>query len=235
MNCDEYRQAIAAEPSFEGGSGHLDECADCQAYRREMLELDDKLRRALAIDVPLLELPDLPRIDTKNVAVMPRRRLSPPVWIAMAATVVLAVFVGVRMTGIVDDYDSLAEQLLAHMDHEPYALRVSDEPVSDARLASIVPASVAKLDHSAGLITYVQSCRINGRDVPHLVIQGERGPVTVLLMPHEMVDGPQSITGQSVNGVILPVGDGSIAIFGEREESLQQIERKILESVTWST
>lgn len=235
MNCDEYRQAIAAEPSFDGGSGHLDECADCQAYRREMLELDDKLRRALAIDVPLLELPDLPRIDTKNVAVMPRRRLSPPVWIAMAATVVLAVFVGVRMTGIVDDYDSLAEQLLAHMDHEPYALRVSDEPVSDARLASIVPASVAKLDHSAGLITYVQSCRINGRDVPHLVIQGERGPVTVLLMPHEMVDGPQSITGQSVNGVILPVGDGSIAIFGEREESLQQIERKILESVTWST
>lgn len=153
MNCDEYRQAIAAEPSFDGGSGHLDECADCQAYRREMLELDDKLRRALAIDVPLLELPDLPRIDTKNVAVMPRRRLSPPVWIAMAATVVLAVFVGVRMTGIVDDYDSLAEQLLAHMDHEPYALRVSDEPVSDARLASIVPASVAKLDHSAGLIT----------------------------------------------------------------------------------
>lgn len=235
MNCDEYRQAIAADPSFEGGSDHLDECADCQAYRREMLELDDKIRHALAIDVPLLELPDLPRIDASNVAVMPRGRLSPPVWTAMAAAVVLAVFVGVRMTGIGDHYDSLGEQLLAHLDHEPYALRVSDVPVSDARLASVVPASVAQLDHSAGLITYVQSCRINGRDVPHLVIQGEHGPVTVLLMPHEMVDGPQSITGQSVNGVILPVGDGSIAIFGERGESLQQIERKILESVTWST
>ena len=235
MNCDEYRQAIAAEPSFDGGAGHLDECADCRAYRREMLELDDRIGRALAIDVPPLELPDLPQIDFADVAVMPRRRLSPPVWMAMAATVLLAAFIGVRMTGIGDDYDSLAEQLLAHMDHEPYALRVSDVPVSDARLASIVPASVARLDHSAGLITYVQSCRINGRDVPHLVIQGERGPVTVLLMPHEMVDGPQTVTGQSVNGVILPVGDGSIAIFGEREESLQQIERKILESVTWST
>ena len=237
MNCEEYRQAIAAEPSFDGGAGHLSECADCQAYRRDMLALDDRISRALAIDVPPLDMPELPTIDADSdkVVALPARRISPPVWMAMAATVVLAVFVGFRMTGIGDDYDSLADQLLAHMDHEPYALRVTDEPVSDARLTRVVPASVARLDHSAGLITYAQNCRINGRDVPHLVIQGERGPVTVLLMPHEMVDGPQSITGQSVNGVILPVGDGSIAIFGEREESLQQIQRKILDSVTWST
>ncbi len=91
------------------------------------------------------------------------------------------------------------------------------------------------MDRSAGLITYAQSCKINGRDVPHLVIQGERGPVTILLMPHEMVAEPQLVNGESVNGVILPVGDGSIAIFGEREEPLDKIEKRILDSVTWST
>ncbi len=139
------------------------------------------------------------------------------------------------MLGTGAEYDSLADQLLAHIDHEPYALRVTDQPVSDARLASVVSPAVANLDHSAGLITYAQSCKVNGREVPHLVIQGERGPVTLLLMPHETVDGPQSITGDSVNGVILPVGDGSIAIFGERDEPLERIEKKVLESVTWST
>jgi uncharacterized protein DUF3379 len=85
------------------------------------------------------------------------------------------------------------------------------------------------------LITYAQSCVINGREVPHLVIQGERGPITILLMPEEKVSGPESVTGESVKGVILPVGNGSIAIFGEREEALERIERKVLDSVTWST
>ena len=98
-----------------------------------------------------------------------------------------------------------------------------------------MPATLASLDHSAGLITYAQTCVVNGRKVPHLVIQGERGPVTILLMPEEMVSGPESVSGQSVQGVIIPLGNGSIAIFGEREEALERIERKVLESVSWNT
>jgi len=235
MNCEEYRQAIAADPSFDGGAGHLSECAACQAYRNDMLELERTISRALTLDVPELNLPELPDIDSSNVVALPKRRLSPPVWMAMAATVVLAAFVGFRMMGAGTEYDSLGEELLAHIDHEPYGLRVSDEAVSDAQLERVVPAQVARLDHSAVFITYAQSCVINGREVPHLVIQGERGPVTILLMPEEKVSGPQSVTGESVKGVILPVGNGSIAIFGEREEALERIERKVLDSVTWST
>ena len=235
MNCEDYRQAIAADPSFDGGAGHLSECAACQAYRNDMLELERTISRALTLDVPELNLPELPDIDSSNVVALPKRRLSPPVWMAMAATVVLAAFVGFRMMGAGTEYDSLGEELLAHIDHEPYGLRVSDKAVSDAQLERVVPAEVARLDHSAGLITYAQSCVINGREVPHLVIQGERGPVTILLMPEEMVSGPESVMGESVKGVILPVGNGSIAIFGEREEALEHIERKVLDSVTWST
>ena len=79
----------------------------------------------------------------------------------MAATVVLAAFLGVRVLSPGIEYESLAEEILAHLDHEPYALRVTDVAVSDARLTSVVPANVAQMDHSAGLITYAQSCVIN--------------------------------------------------------------------------
>lgn len=235
MNCEDYRQAIGADPSFDGGESHLGDCAACQSYRKEMLELEQTINRALSLDVPDLKLPELPDVDTGNVVALPKRRMTPPVWLALAATVVLAAFVGIRMTGVGNDYDSLGDQLLAHLDHEPYALRVTDVAVSDTRLASVVPANVAEMDHSAGLITYAQTCRINGHDVPHLVIQGERGPVTILLMPHEQIDAPQSVVGDSVNGVILPVGEGSIAIFGERDEALDRIEEQVRKSVTWST
>jgi hypothetical protein len=35
--------------------------------------------------------------------------------------------------------------------------------------------------------------------------------------------------------VILPVGDGSIAIIGEIDERLDRIEAQVLKSVSWST
>ena len=155
MNCDEYRETLAANPSFDGGAGHLSECGDCQAYRREMLELDQAIGRALAIDVPPLVVPDLPEIEADNIVALPRRRRSPTAMLAMAATVVLAAFIGFRMLGPEPQYESLADQLLAHLEHEPYALRVTDEPVSDSRLTSVVPANLADLTSMIALATNI--------------------------------------------------------------------------------
>jgi len=53
-------------------------------------------------------------------------------------------------------------------------------------------------------------------------------------MPNEMVSSPVSLVGESVNGVILPHGDGSIAIIGQREERIQDLEQRVIDSVEWS-
>ena len=155
--------------------------------------------------------------------------------IAVAATVVLATSISLRMSGFLVSYDTLAEEVLAHLDHEPGALRVTTTPVSDKRLARVVPASTAHFDRESSLITYAQTCVINGKRIPHLVIQGERGPVTILLLPDERIDAATPLEGQSVQGVILPVGDGSIAIIGDREEALGPIQENVLQAVTWTT
>lgn len=233
--CEEYREAIAAEPSFDGGAAHLSQCASCQAFRAEMLALDLKISSALAISVPELKLPELPELDMGKVTAMPLRRFAQPAWLAVAATVTLAAFIGFGMFGSDVSNATLAEQILVHIDHEPGAFRVVDEAVTDKRLARVVPANIATLNHSAGLITYARSCLINGREVPHLVIQGEFGPITILLMPGEKITGAQTIEGENVHGIILPVGDGSIAIIGEVGEHLERIEKQVMNSVTWST
>ena len=99
-----------------------------------------------------------------------------------------------------------------------------------------MPANVANVSHDAGLITYAQSCEINGNKVPHLVIQGERGPVTIILLPDEKVDEVTPLEGERFNGVLVPVGDGSIAIIGEDDpDNLKRIEQSFASSVTWST
>lgn len=227
---------IAAEPSWEGGDAHASECAACRTYRDDMRALDRRIEQALSLRVPEIRMPELPGIDMENVVALPtKRRVTAPAWLAIAATVVIAAFVGIRMVGSNVTYPSLADEIVAHLDHEPRSLRVTDEPVSDKRLARIVPASVADMNHDAGVITYAQTCVINGKKIPHLVLQGKFGPVTILLMPDEMIDAAVEIDGRSINGVILPVGSGSIAIIGPDEENLGTIQQNVMDSVAWST
>ena len=240
MNCEQYREAIAADPSesFDGGAQHAAECSSCAAYKSEMQTLDARISAALEIDVPELTMPELPSMasEEKVVDIASRRPLawSTPAWVGLAASVVLATVIGVRFINTTEDYGTLAEQVVAHLDFEPKSLTVTDVAVSDERLYSVVRPAIATLDRDLGLISYAMSCKINGREVPHLVVQGERGPVTILLMPHEMIDMPIRLDGQSIEGIILPLGEGSIAIIGERGEPIDQVRTKVTENVKWS-
>lgn len=236
MNCTEYREAVAAEPSatFEGAD-HAAACASCAAFTEEMRALDAKIAGALAIDVPDLAMPDLAPVEDDNVVSLPFLRNRKAVeWIAVAASFALAAVIGVQLLGSPDAGLSLEDEILAHLDHEPYAFNETENPVSDARLTRVVNPAIGTMDRNVGLITYAQSCIINGKEVPHLVMQGENGPITLLLMPDEMVDMARTFMGEGVNGVILPHGNGSIAIIGENEQSIGEIQNKVKESVEWS-
>jgi len=234
MECKDYKEAIAADPSASfDGAAHASACESCSVYRDEILALDARIAKAMAIDTPALTMPELPEIGDNVVQLSGRRRMAAPAWFAVAASVALVAFLGGRMLLDPPAYPSLADEVLAHLDHEPRALRVTDKQVSERRLARVVREDVATLDEDFGLITYAQSCKIHGKEIPHLVIQGERGPVTILLLPDETVEKAIALDGKGVNGVILPVGKGSIAIIGERDEQLGSIERRIVDSVEW--
>ena len=247
MNCDDYKQAIAADPSesFADGAEHVAGCASCAQYKAEMLALNESIAKALSFDVPELHIPDLPDLDgeDENVVNMPfkrKSRFTMPPWIGIAAGFALAAFLGVQFlaTDIANNSDKdllLATQVLSHLDHEPGALLPTNTEVAEERLAQVVNSDVGTMDRGIGLVTYAMSCRINGRSIPHLVIQGEKGPITLLLMPEEMVTMPVPLTGESINGVILPMGSGSIAIVGERDERLDEIQERVVNSVEWST
>jgi hypothetical protein len=244
MNCDDYKQAIAADPSesFADGAEHVAACASCAKFKAEMLALDESIAKALAFDVPEMHMPDLPALEDENVVNMPfkrKSRITMPSWIGIAAGIALAAFLGVQFlaTDITESSDKdllLAAQVLSHLDHEPGALLPTNTEVGEERLAQVVNDDVGTMGRDIGLVTYAMSCKINGRSIPHLVIQGEKGPITLLLMPDEMVTMPVPLIGESINGVILPMGSGSIAIIGERDERLDEIQERVVNSVEWS-
>ena len=113
-------------------------------------------------------------------------------------------------------------------------MKVTDVSVSEAQFTRVMNPEIGTMDRGLGLVSYAQSCIINGVKIPHLVIQGKNGPITLLLMPNEMVSSAVQLSGENVNGVILPVGDGSIAIIGGREERIEELEQRVMDSVEWS-
>jgi len=113
---------------------------------------------------------------------------------------------------------------------------VTSVAVPQRELYEVIHPKVSAMDPGIGLVSYAQSCVINGNTVPHLVIQGESGPVTLILMPEEEIDAAIPLSGEHVHGVIVPVGSGSVAIIGERSEQLEEIDeigQRIVKSVEW--
>lgn len=234
MNCENFRQAVTADPGDTSAQLllHENQCSECRKYREAMQQFDTRLRRAMEIPVPPVEIPALETED--NVIAMPKRRMTTSVWLGLAASVALAGWLGLALMSPGEPRLPLAEEIIAHMDHEQESRVVTNVAVPEQTLASVVNIDVAELRPGIGLVTYARSCVINGKLVPHLVIQGEKGPVTLLLLPDESIDEAISLEGSNINGVIVPVGEGSIAIIGVREESIEDIGNRVVESVKWS-
>lgn len=248
---------------FEGAE-HASNCASCAAFTEEMRGLNRRIASALNIPVPNLSMPDLPeawdgqsdeqwadlsddhsddrsndQMDNNTVVNLSLRRKKTnrrpgmPVWLGMAAGIALAAVLGFKLLVQETAYPSLGAEIMAHLDHEPGALTTSDA-VSEQRLANALKAGVAALDTKGGVVTYARTCVIHGHAVPHLVLRGVLGPITLLLLPDEKIATAVLLEGVGTEGVILPVGDGSIAIIGNRGEPLDNLKNQLIDSVKWS-
>ena len=221
MNCEEYIKAIAAEPAQNfAGAEHASACESCADYRAAILALDEQISRALNISVPELKLPQLPSLNDDNVVSMPVtpvtpvRRVSTPAWFGIAASVLLAVFVGFRAFSPPATYASLGAEIIAHLDHEPRAAETTNYRVSDGQLEKVLAQNgVAEMSADVGLFTYARTCVINGNKIPHLVLQGQNGPITLLLLPDESIARAIPLQGDGVEGVIRVVDTESLERF----------------------
>lgn len=199
---------------------------------RQMSEekFEDLLERALRIDVP----------EATRTSV-PRRRPRVLRWAAVAAGVLVAVGLSVRMlqnTGYIGTGD-LGRDVVAHIHHEPLAIEVPVMPteaaVPEAELATVLREAGANLEPMRPVVRYAKLCPFRGEMVAHFVVQGASGPVTVLLLPGEQVGQPLPIDEDGFIGTIAPLAiGGSIAVVGNQgEEALEQIQREVAAAVRW--
>lgn len=227
MDCLEFRRAAGADPQHlaDDVRAHAEACAGCAEHLRRLRSFDQRIRAALAVPVP--DAVGRAAGRTATTPLLERRR-----WMAMAASIVAGVLVG-TLLWVGGPRSSLADDLINHMGHEPDALASTARPADAAELDAVLERGGIRLRPGIGTVSYANSCSFRGRTVPHLVVQTDRGPVTVMVLRHERPPAPVSFDEQGYSGRIVPAGPGSIAVIGAGGADLGQVTAEVLSQVVW--
>jgi hypothetical protein len=216
MDCGQYRRAILADPRNEDAEmrQHLASCHDCTKYTEQLRRFENRLDRALRVHVGAERQDD--RTVTPLRSSKPQRAAQPwrvpRGWLAAAASVLLAVVVAGSLW-LAAAGPSLAADVISHMAEEPQAWARTDIPVPQPKLEKVLSESHVRLKGDPGLVSYASSCEFRGHRVPHLVVQTEAGPVTVMVLTHEASRSSTRFNEHGYQGMIVPVpGHGSLAV-----------------------
>jgi len=220
MICEDARLLIGADPDAAGHEleEHVRGCDGCRAFREEMRRLNGDIRRALE------EPPDI------RARAAPRAQYA---WreYALAAGVVLAMAAGLAVW-LLRPTDTLARDLVTHVKAEPESW-LSSHNVSAGSIDHALQSSGIGLDLASDKIVYAQSCWFRGHYVPHLVVETTHGPATVLILRHEQVKARDDFREGGMTGVIVPAGDGSIAVLARGRGQVDDVASELREEVHW--
>lgn len=231
MNCSDVHLTLGAEPATTSPEieTHLRECAACAQFRAEMLRLDEKIRRALTIDIPAQEFhaPPAPAKYGLTKTSVPYSRSKQ--W-ALAASVLLAVAVVLVMWGALPSH-SLAADVVSHVVSETIDQPL-DGPVDEKTVRNVMEQAGLRLDPIDPSIVFMRTCFIRGRLVPHFMVRTADGMATVMILPDEQVKASERFEGSGYKGILIPDSKkGSIALLSRSNVDLEHYAGAIRHAV----
>jgi hypothetical protein len=226
MTCLEIRHRLLAEPAALDPEvrEHLLSCRSCAAFAAEQNDFQRLLGRVLHVPAPEGLVPRILlrcRTAARAERARWRRAILIPAGLALAVGLIAAgAFMVLRNP-------PLAQSAIAHIEAELPHLSESGE-LPPAVVNSILRPFEVELAGDPGRVRYAGTCPIRGRKAAHLILAGERGAVTILLIQTVVLPRRQPIDHPRFEGWLVPVPGGCLAIVGERGEPLEAVERRLL-------
>jgi Protein of unknown function (DUF3379) len=265
VNHREARLLIGGDPSFIPPelAEHLANCPECVQFQREMIALDEKIRRAfeqlpavagLTGEMPVSVAPVIATTISAAAAGPPAAvaPVTPPSAKVIPITAArrpkrarttswsgraLAATALIAAIVTVAVWTLRPTDTLAHdvVTHVEHEPKswTSSEQVPPAALNEILRKAGVALDASSDKVMYARSCPFRGHSVPHLVVSTSRGMVTVLVLRYENVKARESFHEDGMTGVITPAPHGSIAVLAQGNENLDEVAQQVQQSVRW--
>jgi len=236
MNCLEFRRLTLVEPDSRDADylRHRRDCAACAAYAGRSAVFEDSLREALALDVPTDLLPGLlleQAIATEQPQPQRPRWRGPTLALAASLLVMtLAGWLGLRWFS--GAQQSFPDEAIAHIEHEIEHLHEPGE-VGDAKVAALLGSFGGRVEQDLGTVRYAGSCTLRNKKGVHMVLAGDKGPVTVFYVPGDKPVAVSHFSGDGYEGELVPAGDGSLAVIGEQGEPLEPIIARLDRAIAW--
>jgi hypothetical protein len=246
MDDNEFRIRAFSEPGSEDPDLHKAANGDSARQRlmQEIAELEEHISSAIStVSVPT----GLADRLKQQIDPEPRSRWNPMRVFMVAATVVIAAAIT-----LIPDFTNqpsaedaaFRDDLVAHL-HEEAPVYDGDTSIRWEEVSNVLAAT--GLGESGGVssgsdtplqstgLIFARYCDLGeaGRGA-HIVLEGERGPVSVILAINKPVERTITIEDERFHGRIIPTARGNMAIIGEQGEVLTGYETIVAESIDWS-
>lgn len=128
----------------------------------------------------------------------------------------------------------MIDHILEHV-VEATDLVISHElAVNDAELQKAFKFVGASLNKPLNSMTYAGACIVDGKQGLHVVIQEKTGPVTVIVMPGEVLTAIQSFKKAGYTGNLIPVKGAVVAIIGKTSLDVAMAQMHFFKAIEFS-
>lgn len=248
MDDNEFRLRAFSEPGSEDPDLH--EAARGDSTRQRLMQEIAELEEHISSVVGTVSVPS-------GLADRLKQQIEEPVrtggqrGLMRFFTVAAMVVIAAAITLVLDAGDRPSAEDLAF--HDDLVAHLHDEAPSYDGDTSVRWAEVSGILTETGLtadndnpsrngtslrtasLKFARHCNLGeaGRGA-HIVLDGEQGPVSVILSTNKPVERAFTIDDERFHGRIIPTEYGNMAIIGEQGEALSDYETMVADNIEWS-
>jgi hypothetical protein len=235
MDFSEFRRLLGADPRNQDPA-FLEARAASPEFRDASAEADrfeDLLERALALEMPsdlLDRIRDIPRADESPA----RHAAEHGTWwrFAVAAGLLLVVGTAGLTWRMNSGWNSVEDYVVDHYHHDGLAvLAMADDPLAADVSGMLAEFGAAAAPELAGIISVIKNCPTPDGKGVHMILNTDRGLVTVIYMPETPVSDGEQILFDDSEAVLVQLRHGSAVIIGSRLQRVSELRALVQESI----
>jgi hypothetical protein len=232
----QFRRSIYSDPNSQDAEllAAIKESPARKKQAQDMISLDEKIKQAMQVPVPDDLCDKL--ILRQTLASHQQHKRKKRFHLAVAASV--AIFGGllVNYMHFSNAYSNLGDYSLAHAHHEKaHFPNTSTNTVSLTSLNSKMATFGGSFKGTLGKLIFADYCRFGGMKSLHLVYQGKTSPVNIFVVPKDdQISFVDKFNDNKLFGETLGFKDTNIVIVADENESLNQWQQDVSNSINWN-
>ena len=230
-----FRHTVIATPNEK--SDELQHWAAENAQNKALVNdaaaFDAKLQSLLKVPAPE-GLTDKILLE-QSFAMENQKRLKNRWHIAIAASIAFVIGLSLPLLNTLSHSPlDIGTVAMKHVQQEYGFTSKINEQASLAMVNTKLASYGGRVEGDLGEVSFVNYCDFEGTPALHMIIQGEKGQVTVFVVPNDagFIDS-EKFNNPHLKGFTEKMGNANVVIVGERDEPLEKVQLKIQENIVW--